>query len=214
MPRENKKAAKIVSMPPRKKARTLATSRLVALIRQKLTNEYQNAPGAQRNVAKDLGIDSTLPSKLLGDPFRNVDAQTIETIVQVVGIDPRFFSDASLGADPDYREFLTSSDARGSGQAKPSGPSRLFFVGAGVSVQLTPDAAAELDHLNASAEERAEFYEVLNHYRFPFVNKSHVQTFLGGLRKGKPLPQRIDDALNASIAEEARKRKTSAKDDQ
>jgi hypothetical protein len=233
MPQKPKPVAKIPGMPPRKKVRTLATTRLVALIEQ-LLNEIESVSGKQRKVTDVLGIESTLPSKLKENPYRNVDVQTVEQVVASIGIDAQFFS--VPGTTPNYREYMPDGRSavaqylkagksspgtarapswdghesalssygeqtapngrRGGRSAKPAQQTNL--------PQAIIEAFAEM---NASLDERQAFAELLKDYNFPFLNRSLARAFVIGLRKGKRLNQRVDEALEASIDEEVGRRK-------
>lgn len=233
MAQKLKSTAKIPGMAPRKKLRTLATGRLVALIEQLLI-ELENVDGKQRKVTDELGIESTIPSHLFSNPLRNVDVATIEKVVASTGIDPRFFS--VPGTTPNYREYMP--DGRSivrrhlkSGQSSPgtvraspepesnetpalapNGKRRVRRMKSSLQTDLPQAILDMFTEMNASAEERQAFVELLKDYNFPFLNRSLARAFVVGLRKGRRLNQRVDAALEASIAEEAAKRKPPSDD--
>jgi hypothetical protein len=91
-------------MPARAKyTRTLAAARLVALVEQR-----RAAGETDRAIAADLGMDASILSKLRTEPFRNVRPATLEQVISRLGIDPQYFTEPSLGAEPDHRKWLTS----------------------------------------------------------------------------------------------------------
>src|SRR4051812_11787950 len=110
MPRKGKTIGTLASVAQRTPRRTLATKRLICLLNQKKAETGL----AMVHVARDiLGIDSTIPSKLMADDssFRNASGVTIEKVVEAISIDPGYFSDPSLGPNPDYRLFIRGSGA-------------------------------------------------------------------------------------------------------
>lgn len=194
--------------------RTLATKRLICLLNQKKAETGL----AMVHIARDiLGIDSTIPSKLMAhdSSFRNASGVTIEKVVEAIGIDPSYFSDPSLGPNPDYRLFIRRPGAPASSLSKSASkqaskrlaaakrkPTRAASYDPGA---LPEEVSRTLDSMYASVEERAVFNEVLADCRFPFVNQALVQGIISGIRKGQRMTQYIDDALNASIDEQAAK---------
>jgi hypothetical protein len=223
MPRKEKTTETLAGVTPRTPKRTLATKRLICL----LTQLKAETGLAMVHVARDiLGIDSTIPSKLMasGTSFRNANGLTIEKVVDTFGIDPNYFSEPSLGTNPDYRPLMrrargnaSTLSRRAAKQAAKRLASAKRKPGRTPSYDaaaLPDDVLATLDNLYASAEERAVLTEVLADCRFPFVNQALVQGIISGIRKGQRMNQYVDDALNASIDEQAAKSESTERDAQ
>jgi len=202
VPRTTKPAAKLADMAKKTHARTLATARLVSLLRQRIRETGM----AQTKVAAEIGIDPTLPSKLFKDEFRNVDQQTIEIVVSGFGVEPAFFTDPNLGPNPDYRNHRARKPRRGTNKSTDSATT--------TTADLSEEALEQLEMLAASADEREAVIDIVRAYNFPFVNRALVLGIVSGIRKGKRLHQRVDDALAASIEEESRRRKATQGDDE
>lgn len=201
-------------MPTRPPKRTLGTKRLICLLNQKKTETGL----AMIHIAREIGIDSTIPSKLMANDaatFRNASAVTIEKVGDATGIDPRYFSDPTLGPNPDYRQFITRPSAPRTSakqapkrrqQSKDKNGRGAYSSSSGA---LPDEVLRTLETLYASDDERAAFSEVLADCRFPFLNQALTQGIIAGMRKGQRMPQYVDDALGASIDEEAAKRDVS-----
>jgi hypothetical protein len=68
-------------------------------------------PASDRRIARHLSVDPSYLGKVRDDPKRFVGLDVLAKIETHAGVAERFFTDAALGARPDYRKHLVGTRA-------------------------------------------------------------------------------------------------------
>lgn len=98
----------------------IVIERVRLLIRQVGATIPEGA-GRQRRIADRIGISPSMLSKLTGEGKKvSVRDTTIKEILDALDLDPAFFFDEALGAEPDYRDHIRRK------APEPSGPPPLW----------------------------------------------------------------------------------------
>ena len=158
---------------------TRLSSRRYALLVDQLGDELGRAYGWQSRVARRLGIDQSTINRLVRRERATVGSDAIDRAVLRLRIDSRFFYDASLGDDPDYRDYAkgrmrmdaieqmvtTYLDTEGAGLPEPvKGQLRMLWIdGIEVTPEIVRAIAAQLvlRHVSGEApDERTRIVEV------------------------------------------------------
>ena len=84
----------------------IVLDRVRLLIRQVGATVPVGVQGRQQRIAQKLGISPSMLSKLEREQKSRLQDDTIKAILDALDLDPAFLFDESLGAEPDYRQFV------------------------------------------------------------------------------------------------------------
>jgi hypothetical protein len=200
-----KQRGMIAGMP---KEPTLASDRLALLIKQ-MQRDLGPARGADAKIAKLLGIDRSSINRVPTSE-RGISLKTIEGIRARIRMKSEFFSEPKI-KQPHYRAFLEADsplwDALPPGIGRSPTPHAVA-----APVDAAPASAVDgkgnfdamLAALGATELERAAWAEYVAMFPLPYYDATHLQTFIGGLRKQLSLQAAIDNAVTKSAESEMR----------